>query len=264
MLRFLLFIPLAFLSFICFAADKNRLLLATTTSTDNSGLLEKINPLFEDRYGIELNVVAVGSGKAIRLARNGDVDLILVHAPDEEEQLVEDGFGIERLPIMKNDYVLIGPKDDPADIKGSKNISEALSKLINANQTFISRGDDSGTHKKENNLWQAMGIIPKGSWYLSVGQAMGQTIIIANEKQAYTLTDRGTYLAYKDRIELNIIFEDKNELSNPYHVILVSPEKYPHINVNLARDYSNFLRSESVKSIIRNYKLHEEILFYPY
>ena len=109
-----------------------------------------------------------------------------------------------------------------------------------------------------------MGIIPKGSWYLSVGQAMGQTIIIANEKQAYTLTDRGTYLAYKDRIELNIIFEDKNELSNPYHVILVSPEKYPHININLARDYSNFLRSESVKSIIRNYKLHEEILFHPY
>ncbi|MFL2556201.1 MAG: substrate-binding domain-containing protein [Gammaproteobacteria bacterium] len=263
MRHFLLLIVLLSASFDSPLAEQQRLRVATTTSTENSGLLDKLNPLFEKMHGIKVDVIAVATGKAIRLARNGDVDLILVHAPDAEIKFVEDGYGIERLPVMYNDFVIIGPKKDPAGIRNSKNISEVMLKLEEARHTFISRGDDSGTHKKEANLWQAVETLPKGRWYLSVGQGMGQTIVIANEKEAYALSDRGTYLAYKHKVELDIIFENSGELINPYHIILVSPKKYPHAKISLARKYSMFLRSKAGKNIIKNFKVDNQTLFYP-
>ena len=244
-------------------AETQRLRIAVTTSTENSGLITKINQPFEQKHNVKVDVIAVGTGKAIRLAKNGDVDLIFVHAPEAEREFVAEGYGIERLSVMKNDFIIVGPKNDPAGLKDSKNIYDAMSQLINTQYIFISRGDNSGTHKKENFLWKMIGEMPIGDWYFSVGRGMGHTIIMADEKQAYTLSDRGTYLTYRDKIELDIVFEGGHELINPYHVIIVAPEKHPHVKIDLARKYSEFIRSEEGQNIIRNFKIHGELLFIP-
>jgi len=245
------------------SAEVERLKMATTTSTDNSGLLAVLNPPFEKKYGIKLDVISVGTGKAIRLGMNGDVDLILVHAPGAEKNFVDAGFGIERKLVMHNDFVIVGSDDDPAKLKTAKNINEAMSRLMQQKHIFVSRGDDSGTHKKEKNLWAMIGDQPSGKWYLSVGQGMGIVLRIADDKEAYTLTDRGTYLAYKDKMKLRVLFEKDNALFNPYHVIMVNPEKHPHTKIELARKYSEFIRSEEGQDLIRNFKINEEELFHP-
>ncbi|MEM6999074.1 MAG: substrate-binding domain-containing protein, partial [Pseudomonadota bacterium] len=170
-------------------ADVERLKMATTTSTDNSGLLAVLNPPFEEKYGVKLDVISVGTGKAIRLGKNGDVDFIFVHAPGAEKKFIQGGFGIEREPVMHNDFVIIGPQTDPIGLGSAKNINEAMAILLNNKHIFVSRGDDSGTHKKEKSLWRLAGELPTGNWYLAVGQSMGVVLRIADDKEAYTLTD---------------------------------------------------------------------------
>tara|TARA_B100001996_G_scaffold166446_1_gene126899 strand:+ start:393 stop:1187 length:795 start_codon:yes stop_codon:yes gene_type:complete len=263
MSRYILFIFLISVVFRSLFAEPQRLRLSTTTSTENSGLLSVLHQPFEKKYNTRISVIAVGTGKALRLAENGDVDVILVHAPKAELDFVNKGYGVLRSPVMQNDFIIVGPNTDPAGLKQSRNIKNALLRLIQSEYLFVSRGDDSGTHKKENSLWSVAGYKPIGDWYISVGQGMGQTLIIANNKQAYTLSDRGTYLAYKDKIKLDIVFENDYQLLNPYHVILVSPDKHPHINFDLAKKYSEFLRSEEAKTIIKNFKVKGSALFLP-
>ncbi len=261
-LSFCFLILLLSISFYSFA-DVERLKMATTTSTDNSGLLAVLNPPFEKNYGVKLDIISVGTGKAIRLGKNGDVDLILVHAPGAEKVFVDEGFGVEREPVMHNDFVIVGPESDPANIKNAKNIKEAMSRLLEKKHIFVSRGDDSGTHKKEKNLWKMVGDEPSGGWYLAVGQGMGVVLRIADDKEAYTLTDRGTYLAYKDKMKLRVLFENDEILFNPYHVIMVNPEKHPHTKIDLARKYSEFIRGEEGQGLIRDFKVNGELLFHP-
>jgi len=244
-------------------AEENYLRLATTTSTENSGLLDLLNPPFERQYNTEVHVIAVGTGKALRLAAAGDVDLVFVHAPEAEKKLVERGFGIERKPVMHNDFILLGPPGDPAGLKNADSLQDALAKLPGNPAGFISRGDDSGTHKKESILWQSAGIDPSGDWYRSVGQGMGQVLQIAHEKQAYTLSDRGTYLAYRDKINLEVVFEEDPLLDNPYHIILVNPEKHPHTKIDLARKYQTFVTGEEGQEIIREFRINGKQLFHP-
>jgi tungstate transport system substrate-binding protein len=258
----LLFICLILLSGLV-SAEEVRLKMATTTSTENSGLLAALNPPFEDKYGVKLDVISVGTGKAIRLGKNGDVDLIFVHAPAAEKKFVAEGSGIEREPVMHNDFVIVGPAADPAGIKKANNIVDAMSKLIEAKHVFVSRGDDSGTHKKEKNLWKMTGKEASGNWYLAVGQGMGVVLRIADDKEAYTLTDRGTYLAYKDKMKLKVMFENDPGLFNPYHVIMVNPEKHAHAKIEMARKYSDFIRGSEGQGLIRNFKVNGEVLFHP-
>jgi tungstate transport system substrate-binding protein len=252
---------------ICFVPAlvnaQERLRLATTTSTDNSGLLGELHPPFEKQYDVNVDVIAVGTGKALRLGENGDVDVVLVHAPAAEINFVEKGYGIERLPVMHNDFVILGPQNDPAELTQASSLIDALNRIVDSGQHFISRGDDSGTHKKEMSLWRSTGKHPQGSWYMSAGQGMGAVIQVANDKQAYTLSDRGTYLALIDKIGLVPVFEGDPELFNPYHVIMVNPEKHPHVKTELAQKYVNFIRSKAGQKIIREYKKGGELLFKP-
>ena len=238
--------------------------LATTTSTENSGLLSALHPTFEEATGIQVHVIAVGTGKALRLGKDGDVDVVLVHAPAAEMKFVNAGFGIERQAVMHNDFVLLGPASDPAEIAGASSVVDAFKRIQQTGSTFISRGDDSGTHKKERQLWARAGIEHAvGDWYLSVGQGMGQVLRIADEKQAYTLSDRGTYLAFADKLELKVLFEGAKELFNPYHVILVNPEKHPHVKASQAREYISFITGPAGQSLIRDYRVNGKQLFYP-
>lgn len=244
-------------------AAQERLRLATTTSTENSGLLEVLHPPFEASYNVKVDVVAVGTGKALRLGENGDVDILMVHAPAAELVFIEKGFGDERLPVMHNDFVLIGPPHDPSGVKSTVNIADAMRKIADGSAAFISRGDDSGTHKKELSLWQAAGLEPGGGRYLSVGQGMGAVIKIADDKRAYTLSDRGTYLAFTGKIELEILYAGDDTLFNPYHVILLNKERRPHIKSDLARRYADFVRSPDGQKIIADFRVNGEQLFYP-
>ncbi|MBI4005857.1 MAG: substrate-binding domain-containing protein [Gammaproteobacteria bacterium] len=245
------------------AVAEEILRMATTTSTENSGLLSVLNPPFEQKTGVKVHVIAVGTGQALRHAENGDVDLVFVHDPEAEKRFVEFGHGIERKPVMHNDFILLGPQHDPAHAGDAASISEAMENINESKITFISRGDDSGTHQKELKLWQMAGLEPKGDWYLSVGQGMGPVLTMANEMKAYTLSDRGTYLAYSDKINLKIVFENAKELDNPYHIILVNPETHPQANVNLARKYLNYITGEEGQNIIRGFRIKDQQLFYP-
>jgi len=244
-------------------AGEDRLRLATTTSTENTGLLAVLNAPFERRRGVHVDVIAVGSGKAMQLGENGDVDLVLAHAPEAEMKFVAAGFGVERLPVMHNDFVIVGPTADPAGINAAVGGAAAMTNVRGARVTFISRGDDSGTHMKELALWRAAGIEPDGAWYLEVGQGMGAVLQMSDDKQAYTLSDRGTYLAYRDKIALVILFEGSPELMNPYHVILVNPARHAHVKAALARAYAGFIRSAEGQGIIRDFAPRGEPLFFP-
>lgn len=252
------------LFFVCIhVSAQDRLRMATTTSTDNSGLLKVLHPPFENQYNVKVDVIAVGTGKALRLGEQGDVDLVFVHAPNAEKKFVASGFGVERFPVMHNDFVIIGPRDDPAGLASLDDAGQALKRIAERQEVFVSRGDDSGTHKKEKSLWEKAGVNPGGDWYLAVGQGMGAVLKIADDKQAYTLTDRGTFLAYKNKISLKVLVEGDVTLFNPYHVIMVNPDKHPHVNRVAAQAYIDFIRSEAGQSIIRDYKVGGEQLFHP-
>jgi tungstate transport system substrate-binding protein len=245
-----------------------RLVLATTTSTYNSGLLDVLNPVFQEKFNALVEVHSLGTGKAIKMARDGEADLLLVHARGKEDVFLEEGYGVNRRDVMFNDFVIVGPRSDPAGILGSEKASEAFKKIAHSRSLFFSRGDNSGTHTKEREIWKLAGIEPEGEWYQATGQGMGNTLTIANEKRGYTITDRGTYLAYQGKIDLEILLEGPVKggdelLSNPYAVIAVNPAKYPNRNYQLAMAYIGFITSPEGQKLIGDYKKNGEQLFYP-
>jgi len=236
------------------AAPANpELILATTTSTRDSGLLDVLLPVFQEKSGYQVKMVAVGSGQALKMGEEGNADVLLVHAPAAEKELMEKGFGKERLLVMHNDFIFVGPKEDPAGVKGLKAPVDVLKKIAESKAVFVSRGDDSGTHKMELNLWKATGITPEGDWYLQSGQGMGETLRIASEKAGYTLTDRATYLAQKDTLQLEILVEGDASLLNIYHVITVNPEKWPKVNVDGAKAFADFLVAADTQKMISEF-----------
>lgn len=239
--------------------------LATTTSTQDSGLLDVLVPLFEKQTGIKVKVIAVGTGQALELGRRGDADVVLVHDPAGEEKFVAEGFGVNRRGVMSNDFVLVGPPADPAGVKGTREAGAALRTVAEKRATFVSRGDESGTHQKERALWAAAKVEPKGEWYLRAGAGMGQVLRMANEKRAYTLTDRGTYLAQRGGLELAVVSEGDALLRNPYSVILVNPEKHGHVRQEAATKFADFLLSPEGQKMIGAFGLdkHGQPLFFP-
>ncbi|MEE8370287.1 MAG: substrate-binding domain-containing protein [Dehalococcoidia bacterium] len=247
----------------CSGTDE--LILATTTSTQDSGLLDVLIPEFEKVSGYRVKTIAVGSGQALRLGEEGEADVLLVHSPEAEAAFMDAGHGVERSSVMHNDFVIVGPPDDPAGIAGISSAADALSLIAQSGSPFLSRGDMSGTHAREFNLWLEAGIAPAGSWYQETGQGMGQTLLIANEKRGYTLTDRGTYLAQIDNLSLEILTEGDANLFNPYHVIIVDPGKSSRINEAGARAFAAFITSAPVQETIRTFGIEEygQSLFVP-
>ncbi|MBE0618328.1 MAG: extracellular solute-binding protein, partial [Proteobacteria bacterium] len=235
---------------------ETRLRMSTTASTENSGLLKELLPPFEKANGVSVDVIAVGTGKALKLGENGDVDVVFVHARAAEDKFVADGFGVDRKDVMYNDFVVVGPKADPEGLKGAKTAAEAFQRLAQGKAPFISRGDDSGTHKKELELWKAAGIEPKGAWYVPAGQGMGEVLNMANEKLAYALADRGTYIAYASKVDLVVVFEGDPSLFNPYGVIAVNPAKQPHAQYALAKKFIDFVTGPEGQKIIADYKVN--------
>jgi tungstate transport system substrate-binding protein len=241
------------------------LILATTTSTQDSGLLDELVPVFQEDMGYVVKTVAVGTGEALEMSRLGNADVLLVHAPASEKELMDEGYGAERLLVMHNDFVIVGSPDDLAGIKGTPTAVEAFQMIAAAEAPFISRGDDSGTHKMELALWKKAGITPEGEWYQESGQGMGATLTIASEKNAYTLTDRATYLANKDSLALDILVEGETGLLNVYHVIVVNPEKHPKVNVDGARAFATFLTAKETQKMIGKFGIEKfgQSLFFP-
>jgi len=247
------------------ASAGERVKLATTTSTENSGLLDVLLPPFEKRFHITVDVIPVGSGKALKLAENGDVDVVLSHAPDLEERFIREGYGVNRRKVMYNDFLIIGPVRDPARIAGTEKAAAALRKIASTRSLFISRADESGTHQKEKELWRQAGITPEGEWYIEAGQGMGAVLTMAEEKQAYTLTDRGTYLAYREKKHLTLVplVAGDPALYNPYTVIAVNPARHPHVNYLGAMALIGWLTSPEGQKIIGEYTYQGEPLFHP-
>lgn len=229
------------------------IILATTTSTQDSGLLDVLVPAFEKQSGYTVKVVAVGSGQALKMGEEGNADVLLVHSPSSEKTFMDKGLGSERHLVMHNDFIIVGPTADPAGIKGNGSAVEAFNKIAAATAPFISRGDNSGTNTMELSLWKKAGITPEGSWYQESGQGMGATLKIASEKGAYTLTDRATYLANKPSLGLDILVEGDKTLLNVYHVILVNPSKWPKINVAGARAFADYLVSPEGQKLIGDF-----------
>jgi len=234
------------------------LILATTTSTEDSGLLDYILPVFEQEYNATVAVIAVGTGQAMEIGKAGDADVLMVHAPALEDEFMQDGHGIRREDLMYNDFLVVGPSDDPAGIAGMEQAATALARLAEAEATFISRGDGSGTHVKEDDIWSAAGIDPSGDWYISAGQGMGDVLTMADEEQAYTLSDRAAYLARTLLdIDLVILVEGDPVLFNPYGVIAVDPGKSPEINSELANQLIDWLISMSTQEMISEFGVEE-------
>lgn len=246
------------------AADPARILrLATTTSTYETGLLDHILPPFEKQKKIKVHVISVGTGKAMALARAGDVDVILAHARAAEDRFVRDGYGIHRRDVMANDFVIAGPEEDPAKIRGLRDAAKALARISGAETAFVSRGDDSGTHKKEIQLWALAKIEPKGDWYIEAGQGMGATLTVADEKNAYVLVDRASYISNRRRLRLQVLAEGDPALLNPYGVIAVNPAKHPHAKIEFADALIEWLVSPKCRKMIAAYKRHGVRLFEP-
>lgn len=237
--------------------------LATTTSTQNSGLLDELLPVFENESGIRVHVIAVGTGKALRMGASGDVDGVMVHAPGAEMKYVRDGAFVMRRPLMHNYFVLLGPPEDPARASDAANIAEALRRIAGGQLPFVSRGDGSGTHIKETALWREAGIQPKGKWYLEVGQGMGRTLIVANQTQAYTVSDDGTFYAFKSRLELAIHSKKESSLRNPYSVMAVNPEKHPHVQFARFKRFIDWLTAPAAQRRIGAYQRNGRHLFTP-
>ena len=238
--------------------------VASTTSTANSGLFDHILPLFTDKTGIEVRVVAVGTGQAIKLARNGDADVLFVHHKPSEEAFVADGFGVERVDVMYNDFVIVGPSDDPAGIKASSDVLQALNTIAQSGAPFASRGDDSGTHKRERSLWKEAGIdSPSGDWYRETGSGMGATLNTAHGMGAYALTDRATWLSFKNKDGFKIVFEGDKRMFNQYGIIAVSPDKFPHVKIDDATAFVNWVVSKDGQAAIADYTVGGTQLFFP-
>ena len=258
----------SFIGLLClllsYAASANEpLRLATTTSTENSGLLASLLPIFSQQTGIAVEVIAVGTGKALQIARHGDADVVIVHARQAEDIFVAEGFGVNRRDIMENDFVLVGPANDPAAINGSHSTATALTKIAQSGISFISRGDHSGTHKKERSLWQQASIKPLGDWYKAIGQGMGKALLMANELNAYTLTDRGTWLAYEDKLALKILHQGGILLKNPYGIIAVNPALHKDIQYLNAMQFIAWITSPVGQLQIEMFKRNGQQLFYP-
>jgi len=246
------------------SGEEGRLLLATTTSTEDSGLLDYILPDFEEKYNATVDVVAVGTGQALELGANGDADVVLVHARAREDEFVAEGNGTQRYDVMYNDYVIVGPADDPARIQGMTDAAAALAQLASEEALFVSRGDDSGTHTKELSIWAAAEIEPSGDWYQSAGQGMGEVLTITAEQQGYTLSDRATYATRKAAgLELEILVEGDPVLFNPYGVIPVNPEKHPSVNAELAQAFADWITSLETQELIAGYEVEGQALFTP-
>jgi tungstate transport system substrate-binding protein len=241
------------------------LTLATTTSTRDSGLLDVLVPMFEEETGITVKIIAVGSGQSLELGRRGDADVLLTHAPEAEEQFMAEGHGEQRRGVMHNDFLLVRPPADPANVKGTSSIVEAFRLIARSKSPFVSRGDESGTHMKERTVWQEAGMEPQGTWYVSSGAGMAEVLRMANEMDAYTLADRSTFLAQRERFNLIIHSEGDPLLRNPYSVVVVSPENHPDINHEAAVRFSDFLLSPNVQQIIGEFGVERfgQPLFFP-
>ncbi len=249
------------------ASDEPRpITIASTTSTQNSGLFEYLLPQFTAETGIDVRVVAVGTGQAIRLATNGDADVLLVHHPASERKFVADGLGLARHPVMHNDFVLVGPVDDPAGIRGMSEVVTALRRIGNGEHVFVSRGDDSGTHKKELELWQAADFDPRpasGAWYRESGSGMGATLNTASAMAGYTLTDRASWVSFNNKGDLGLLVEGDTRMHNPYSVIVVNPERHPHVHAVEAQAFVDWLISEQGQQAIAAYRVDGQQLFFP-
>jgi tungstate transport system substrate-binding protein len=259
-------VALIALSTISAQAQERFITVASTTSTEQSGLFGHLLPRFEQKTGIKVQVVAVGTGQALDLARRGDADVVFVHARSAEEKFLAEGHGVKRYPVMYNDFVLVGPKSDPAKIGGSKDILEALKKLEAAKAPFVSRGDKSGTHLAELDLWKAAGVDideAKGPWYRDTGQGMGPALNTASSMNAYILTDRGTWLAFKNRGDLTILVEGDKRLFNQYGVMLVNPDKHPSVKKEPGQMFVDWVISPEGQQAISEYKINGEQLFFP-
>ena len=247
-------------------ADDKFIIVQSTTSTQNSGLFEHLLPLFTKKTGIEVRVVAVGTGQALKNAENGDGDVVFVHSKPDEEKFVAEGWGVKRYPVMYNDFIIVGPAGDPAKIAGLKQAPEALKKIAEASAPFASRADDSGTHKAELKLWEAAGIDPKassGSWYLETGSGMGATLNTAIGKHAYTLADRGTWLAFANKDDFKVLVEGDDKLFNQYGVILVNPTKHPNVKAKEGQAFIDWLVGAEGQAAIASYKIDGQQLFFP-
>ncbi len=247
------------------AQDKS-IIVASTTSTENSGLFKYLLPIFKEKTGIDVKVVALGTGQALDVGRRGDADVVFVHAKPLEEKFVADGEGVARYEVMYNDFVVIGPKSDPAKIAGSKDVLEAFKKIAAAKASFISRGDKSGTHVAELKYWKEADIDPetgKGSWYKEIGQGMGAALNTASSSNSYVLSDRGTWISFKNRGDLKIVVEGDKRLFNQYGVMLVNPVKHPNVKKELGQTFIDWLVSPEGQKAIANYKIDGEQLFFP-
>ena len=248
------------------AKPVQKLVMASTTSVQQSGLLDELLPAYEksSSFVIKVDVVAVGTGKAIRLAKQGEADLLLVHDPFREEKFVAEGYGVNRRLVMHNYFVLIGPGDDPAGVRKAKKAIEALEEIAASGAAFVSRGDDSGTNIKELDLWDDAGINPKGKgWYFESGTKMGDTLLLADRKSAYTLSDMGTYLNYRKRLKIKVLLEEDAALRNQYGIIAVNPDRFPHVRYREAMDFIAFVTSPEGQCLIANYRKQGVGLFIP-
>lgn len=238
--------------------------LATTTSTQDTGLLDYLLPDFESKFNADVQVVAVGTGQAIEIGSKGDADVLLVHDRAKEDKFVADGFAPARYDVMINDFVIVGPADDPAGIRGTITAAEAFKKIAESQSTFVSRGDDSGTNSREKAIWKEAGIEPSGDWYISAGQGMGEVLTMSEERSAYTLSDRGTYLKRQaDGLKLEVLVEGDKSLLNPYGVLPVSAEKFPGVNADLSQKFVDWLLSVETQQKILDYKINNVSLFTP-
>jgi len=247
-------------------AQQKNIILATTTSTQDSGLLDVLIPMFEKKTGFFVKTIAVGSGQAMAMGQKGEADVLLVHSPAAEKKFVADGYGVNRRIIMHNDFIIVGPGEDPAKIKGGKSTPDSFKKIAAAGALFLSRADKSGTHTKEMGIWTAAGINPEGQkWYQQTGLGMGQTLNVASEKKGYTLADRGTYLALKKNLALDILAEGDAILLNVYHVIEVNPAKFPKVNVAGGKAFADFMVSKEVQDVIKTFGVEKygSPLFFP-
>ena len=244
---------------------QQKLTMSTTTSTYETGLLDHILKPFEEKHNVKVHIISVGTGKAIRLAENGDADVILVHARKAEDKFVAEGYGVNRRDVMYNDFVVLGPENDPAGIKGMKNPAQAFSKIFKSGQTFLSRGDDSGTNKKEKLIWEKAGLNPnteKNSWYLESGQGQAATLRIADEKNGYVMLDRGTYLFNKNSVRLKVLVEGGKNLLNPYGIIVVNPYRHKHANYEMAMALIMWITSPECQEMIGKFKVKGEVMFH--
>jgi len=243
----------------------DELILATTTSTQDSGLLDVLIPQFEKEHDYKVKTLAKGSGEALRLASEGEADVVLAHSPKAEEDFMAAGNGESRVVVMHNDFIIVGPANDPAGIKGLTSAADALKQIAATEAIFLSRGDESGTHTKEKSLWTAAGIVPSGSWYQETGQGMGETLNVASQKEGYTLSDRGTYLAQKANLDLDLLVAGDKALFNQYHVIVVDPKKHSNVNAEGARAFATFITSPDVQATIGKFGVKEfgQALFIP-